>query len=74
MAAISEERLLIREKLKKKGNRVVFPMRLYPKVSRMLIDMNRIARIEGLIQREQVLFSIKQRGAPDDEFYVVRNY
>ena len=74
MAIISEERLLIRKKLKKKGSRVSFPMDLYPKISRMLIDMNRKARIDGLISKNQVLFSINQKTAPNNKFYVIRNY
>ena len=73
MAKISQERLLIREKLKVQGDKVVFPLSLYMKISRIVQEMNKIARIERLITTDEVLYSIRQEGAPQGNFFVIRN-
>lgn len=73
MAKISQERILIREKLKVQGDKVVFPLSLYMKISRIVQEMNKIARIERLITTDEVLYSIRQEGAPQGNFFVIRN-
>lgn len=73
MAKISKERLLMREKLRTKGDKVTFPLSLYMKVARILQEMNKRARIERIITKDEVLYSIKKESAPKNHFYVVRN-
>lgn len=48
----------MREKLLKKGDKVVFPIETHYRISRMLQDMNQIARIDRIIDKDQVLFSL----------------
>lgn len=74
MAKESEERKKVKEKLIKKGDRLLFSLTLYVKVSRMVQDMNRLARANRIVEPEDVLYSLQQEGAPCGEFYVVRNY
>lgn len=68
---LSEERELIRERLIKDGDTIVFSTKVYNKLRRILIEENRDARIEGLIKRNEVLFSIKKIN--ENEFEVRRN-
>ena len=62
------------EKLIKKNDKIPFSLSLYVKVSRMVQDLNRLARANRLVEPEDVLYSIQQEGAPKGKFYVVRNY
>lgn len=73
MAKISQERLLIQEKLKAKGDKVTFPLSFYMKIARITQEMNKKARIERIITKDEVLYSIRQEGAPEDHFFVIRN-
>lgn len=68
---LSEERELIRERLIKGGDKIIFSTKVYNKLRRILIEENRDARIEGLIKRNEVLFSIKKIN--EKEFEVRRN-
>ena len=74
MAKESEERKRVKEHLVEKGEKVSFPLFSYLKVARMLNDMNRVARIERLVEKDDVLYSIRQEGASEGYFYVIRNY
>lgn len=74
MAKESEERKKVKEKLTKKGDKLPFSLSLYVKVSRMVQDLNRSARAKRIVEPEDVLYSLQQEGAPEGEFYVVRNY
>lgn len=74
MAKESEERKKVKEKLIKKNDKLPFSLSLYVKVSRMVQDLNRLARANRLVEPEDVLYSIQQEGAPKGKFYVVRNY
>lgn len=74
MAKESEERKKVKEKLIKKNDKLPFSLSLYVKVSRMVQDLNRLARANRLVEPEDVLYSIQQEGAPKEKFYVVRNY
>lgn len=73
MAKISVERLYLIEQLKSKDNSVSFPLEKYLKISRIVQEMNKKARIERLITTDEILYSIKQEGAPEGSFFVVRN-
>lgn len=73
MAKISVERLYLIEQLKAKGDSVSFPLEKYLKMSRVVQEMNKKARIERLITTDEVLYSIRQEGAPQGSFFVVRN-
>ena len=74
MAKESEERKKVKEKLIKKNDKLPFSLSPYVKVSRMVQDLNRLARANRLVEPEDVLYSIQQEGAPKGKFYVVRNY
>ncbi|GEM_PF-1265554 len=73
MAKESEERRKVRETLLRQGDRILFHASLYLKINRMLADLNRVSRIQGLIGRNEVLYSVQKEGAPPGTFYVVRN-
>lgn len=68
---LSEERELIRKRLIKGGDAIIFPTTVYNKLRRILTEENRDARIEGLIKKNEVLFSIKKIN--EKEFEVRRN-
>ena len=68
---LSEERELIRKGLIKGGDKLKFSTKVYNKLRRIIIEENRDARIEGLIKRNEVLFSIKKIN--EKEFEVRRN-
>ena len=74
MARISKERIKIKERLKQKQDQLTFPIPIYLKVARILQDMNKNERINGSITKEEVMYSIKQEGAPEGNFFVVRNH
>ncbi|MCC8187512.1 MAG: hypothetical protein LIP08_08385 [Bacteroides sp.] len=73
MAKESQERRKVKETLLHQGDRTLFHESLYLKINRMLADLNRVSRIQGLIGRNEVLYSIQKEGAPPGTFYVVRN-
>lgn len=68
---LSEERELIRKRLINGGDKLIFSTAVYNKLRRILIEENRDARIEGLIKKNEVLFSIKKIN--EKEFEVRRN-
>lgn len=74
MAKESEERKKVKERLRKGGDKMAFSLSTYLKVTRMLHDLNRLAKIDGLVEKNDVLYSVQQEGAPHGRFYVVRNY
>ena len=74
MALISKERILMRSKLLKKGDKVQFPSTDKDKVSRIVQDMNMVARAKGVVEPFVILFSVSQKDAPKNEFYVIRNH
>ena len=57
MAKESEERKKVKEKLIKKNDKLPFSLSLYVKVSRMVQDLNRLARANRLVEPEDVLYS-----------------
>ncbi|MCD8080312.1 MAG: hypothetical protein LUF04_07855 [Bacteroides sp.] len=73
MAKESQERRKVKETLLRQGDCTLFHESLYLKINRMLADLNRVSRIQGLIGRNEVLYSIQKEGAPPGTFYVVRN-
>lgn len=74
MARESEERKKIKEQLTKKDDKLLFSLSLYVKISRMVNDLNRSARVKRIVEPEDVFYSLQQEGAPEGKFYVVRNY
>lgn len=74
MALISKERILMRSKLLKKGDRVQFQLTDKEKVSRIVQDMNIVARAKGEVEPFVILFSVSQKDAPSNQFYVIRNH
>lgn len=68
---VSKERALVRAKLINGGDKLIFSTKVYNKLRRILIEENRDARIEGMIKKNEVLFSIKKMN--DREFEVRRN-
>lgn len=74
MAMISKERILMRTKLLKKGDKVQFPLVEKERLSRIVQDMNLVARAKGLVEPGVILFSISQKDAPSNQFYVIRNF
>ena len=74
MARISKERLKIEGELESKGDSVIFSLDLYMKVSRITQDMNRKARENRKVDKGEVLYSVRREGAPEGNFFVVRNY
>lgn len=74
MALISKERILMRSKLLKKGDKVQFPLTDKEKVSRIVQDMNMVARAKGAVEPFVILFSVSQKDAPKNKFYVIRNH
>lgn len=73
MAKESPQRRQIKS-LSESGENILFPESEYLKIARMLQDLNRLARIERLIEKDQVFYSIQREGAPKGQFFVVRNY
>ncbi|NMA74466.1 MAG: hypothetical protein GX963_09975 [Bacteroidales bacterium] len=64
---ISLERLRIIRELKKEGDRILFPMDLYDRVTGIISDMNRDYRIRD----EKRIYSIR-REKEGEHFYVIR--
>ncbi len=73
MAKESQERRKVKETLLRPGDRTLFHESLYLKMNRMLADLNRVSRIQGVIGRNEVLYSVQKEGAPPGTFYVIRN-
>lgn len=73
MAKESNERKKIKASLLKKGDSLLFPERNYIKISRMLQDMNRLARANRDVKPDDVLYSVQREGAPNGKFFVIRN-
>lgn len=64
----------MRTKLLKKGDKVQFPLVEKERLSRIVQDMNLVARAKGLVEPSVILFSISQKDAPSNQFYVIRNF
>lgn len=67
MAKELEERKQIKKKLKKKEDyvRYDFSDMLLVQLRRCTADLNRLARIDRIIEKEQSLYSVIQTGKPD---------
>lgn len=69
-ANISDERKEILRKLKKKGDKIIFPMDLYEKVTSINKELNIDARIDRHIKREEVMYSMRKLN--EKQFCVMR--
>ena len=73
MAKELKERTEIKKKLKKTNDRISFSDKLAGQLRRCTADLNRLARIDRIIDKEQTLYSVDtNREAGYIE--VIRNY
>ena len=70
MAKETEERVRIKALVK--GEAIVFPIVAYLKISRMVADLNRAAKVDREIEKEEVKYSLQKEGAPLGKFFVIR--
>ena len=67
---ISRERLKVVKGLRKEGDRIEFPMTLYNKLTKAVNEENNRARLRGLVELNEQLYSIRK--IDDKRFYVIR--
>lgn len=67
---ISKERLKIVKVLRKEGDRIEFPMTLYNKLTKAVNEENNRARLRGLVELNEQLYSIRK--IDDKRFFVIR--
>ena len=67
---ISKERLKIVNGLRKEGDRIEFPMTLYNKLTKAVNEENNRARLRGLVELNEQLYSIRK--IDDKRFFVIR--
>lgn len=74
MAKEKEYTKRIKTECLKKNDKILFPMDLYWSVIRSVANLNRNAKVDRLIEKDEVLYSVIKNGVQDGQFMVVRNY
>ena len=67
---ISRERLKVVKGLRKEGDRIEVPMTLYNKLTKAVKEENNRARLRGLVELNEQLYSIRK--IDDKRFFVIR--